>query len=799
MQRAIFNKYLILKLYYLSIREEVKWCKVCIGGNPFFIKVLVLLVFIFTTSELSTAGVGHIKNSFEITSLNDVYSPATTNGSTKQSGLLDINAAKDLIKRVLGQEAIHFEVGALEYNEKDRFEIQSKDEKILIKGTSGVAIASGLYYYLTTFCHCQITWNGINLHLPSSLPKLKQKISKETPYKYRYYLNYCTFNYSMSWWDWPRWQKEIDWMAMHGINLPLAITGQEYTWYLVYKGMGFSDKELSTFFTGPAYFAWLWMGNIDGWGGPLPFSWMKSHYFLQKKILQRERSLGMKAVLPAFTGHVPAAFKKHFPNAKLKTTNWNKDFGNTYILDATDSNFKMLAVKFLKKQTELYGSDHLYSADTFNENQPPSNEPNYLFNLSKNVYEGMHDVDSAAIWVMQGWLFYSDREFWKSTQIKALLDAVPDDKMIILDLISEVYPVWNRTNAFFGKPWIWNMLNNFGGNTNLFGNMRQVAIGPSEALHSKNSGKMVGIGLTPEAIEQNPAIYELMTSNVWTDQPIDLKQWLPQYVLNRYGCSDQHALKAWNILENTIYHVGKENFLRDGAESIIQARPTLDSSARWVKTKLNYHPKDLVTALDELIKAIPNAKNADGFRFDLVDVLRQVMANYASDLQQNYAAAVYKDDSLLMNNYSTRFISLIEDMDQLLSTRKDFLLGPWIASARAWGENNAHKNLYEKNARDLITLWGDENSSLHEYACRQWSGLLNDFYKPRWQAYFNARINYMRRFGTEKGFDQGAFDKQIVEFEWGFVNAIKKYPTQPNERQLLTVVEKLYKKYRHYW
>ncbi len=75
----------------------------------------------------------------------------------------------------------------------------------------------------------------------------------------------------------------IDWMALHGISMPLAITGEEYTWYVVYKEMGFSDEELKDFFSGPAYFGWFWMGNLDAWGGPLPLSWMKSHKVLAGK------------------------------------------------------------------------------------------------------------------------------------------------------------------------------------------------------------------------------------------------------------------------------------------------------------------------------------------------------------------------------------------------------------------------------------------------------------------------------------------------------------------------------------
>ena len=211
-------------------------------------------------------------------------------------------------------------------------------------------------------------------------------------------------------------------------------------------------------------------------------SWMKNHFELQKKLLQRERSLGMKPVLPAFTGHVPAAFKNKFPGAKLKTTNWKNGFADTYILDSEDPMFAEIGKKFLQKQTALLGTDHLYCADTFNENEPPSDDPAFLSSLSARVYEGMRQADTAAVWVMQGWLFYSDRKFWKEPQTEALLKAVPDDKMIILDLATEIEPVWKRTDAFYGKPWIWNMLNNFGGNTNLFGRMETVAHEPAKAL-----------------------------------------------------------------------------------------------------------------------------------------------------------------------------------------------------------------------------------------------------------------------------------------------------------------------------
>ena len=687
---------------------------------------------------------------------------------------LNTNASLALIRRIVPAHVNRFVVEDLRTKEKaDMFEIESRADRIVLRGNNGVAVASALYYYLTHFCRCQITWNGTNLNIPGQLPLVSKKIHRSTPYQYRYYLNYCTFNYSMSWWDWKRWEKEIDWMALHGINMPLAVTGEEYTWYSVYKEMGFTDQDLQSFFSGPAYFSWFWMGNLDGWGGPLPLSWMKSHKELQQLIVRRERELGMKPVLPAFTGHVPAAFKNKFPDAKLKATNWKNGFADTYILDPEDSLFGLIGKKFLQTQSSLFGTDHLYSADTFNENEPPSDDTVFLSKLSDRLFQSMKAADSKAVWVMQGWLFYSDRKFWKAPQIKALLDAVPDQHMILLDLAAEIEPVWKRTNAFYGKPWIWNMVHNFGGNISLFGRMDGVAAGPAAALHDSTSGKLVGIGLTMEGIEQNPVLYELLTQQVWQDHSVDIKQWLEFYTVNRYGVLDSNAVKAWEILRQTAYN-GKT--IRDGAESIITGRPTFDSSTVWTRTRLNYNSSELLPAWELMIAAAGKCKNSDGFQYDLVDITRQVMANYADTIHAWLVLAYRNKDLKAFNKYSDQFLQLITDMDSLLGTRKDFLLGKWISDARSFGINQEEKALYERNARDLITLWGDANSPLHEYSNRQWNGLLNDFYKSRWKIFFNAVADSLE---NGKNFDQAAFGKYISSWEWDWVNKRSDYPVEP--------------------
>jgi alpha-N-acetylglucosaminidase len=696
------------------------------------------------------------------------------------------DAANSLIARIIPQHSHHFKAEIIATDSLDFFEIETIDGKTVLRGTNGVAIASALYHFLTEYCNCQITWNGINLRLPTPLPVIEEKIRKESPYNYRYYLNYCTFNYSMSWWNWGRWEKEIDWMALHGINMPLAITGEEYIWDKLYRSYGFTDKELDTFFCGPAYLSWFWMGNLDGWGGPMPQSWKEQQKELQIKILKRQRELGMTPVLPAFTGHVPASFQKFFPQAKLKQTNWGNDFDDTFILDADDPLFAEIGRRFIEVQTEIFGTDHLYSADTFNENEPPSNDPAYLAELGKKTFEGMKAADPDAVWVMQGWLFYSHREFWEAPQIKGLLSAIPNDRMIILDLAAEIEPVWKRTEAFYGKQWIWNMLHNFGGNISLFGRIEDVAQNPALALHNKNAGEMKGIGLTMEAIEQNPVLYELMTEHTWRDSPIELKQWLRKYIENRYGRTTPLLESAWDTLVHTVYN-GKT--IRDGAESIIVARPTFEGYRRWARTKLNYNPENLLPAWDNFIASTDSCKEYQGFLYDLTDITRQVLANYALPLQQQISLAFKNNDKAGFDKYSNRFIELIEDMDRLLATQRDFMLGPWLDDARCCGNTSQEKDLYEQNARNLITLWGDKNNRLHEYSNRQWSGLFNDFYKPRWEKFFEQVKKEWH------SFDQNAFDESIKDFEWNWVISKNQFATSP-QGSSAEIAKELHKKYR---
>jgi len=679
------------------------------------------------------------------------------------------DAARGVLNRLLPGKADQFVLQSIpQESGQDVFEIDSANGKVVLRGSGAVSICTALHWYLKYQCNVNVSWCGSQLALPDPLPAVARKIRRVSPYKYRYYFNYCTFSYTMAFWDWDRWEREIDWMALNGINMPLAITGQEAVWRSTYRKMGLSEEDLGKFFAGPAYFAWGWMGNLDGWGGPLPQSWIDGHAELQKKILARQRELGITPVLPAFSGHVPAAIVKKFPQAKIRTLTWGAF--STFMLDVTDPLFPQIGKAFLEEQTRMFGTDHLYSADTFNEMTPPSNDPNYLAASAKAVYESMASADPNAVWVMQGWLFM-DRGYWREPQMKGLLSAVPNDRMVILDLNADAAPIWKTSQAFYGKPYIWCALHVFGANRTLQGNLGPISRDLPSALKDPARGNLVGMGLTMEGIETNPVYYDLATEMAWRSDTPDLEKWISQYARRRYGQSMAEADKAWQTLRQTAYSGGQ---VLIGAT--VCAIPSLAGSGGWVQPKLHYPAARLMDVWRLLAACSDRAGKVDAYQYDLVDVSRQVLANMSTALHSQVVGAYIAKDRLRLKAASQRFLDLAADMDELLATRKEFLLGRWTEDARHWATNDQEKALYEFNARNQITFWGGRNSDLHGYAHKQWAGLIKGFYLPRWEMFFKALDDSL---AVGKPADFPAIQNQMADWGQQWVHKVEPYPSKP--------------------
>ncbi len=708
-----------------------------------------------------------------------------------QAATSPADAARGVLGRLLPGSRQHFvfeqipPAATSAQHGRDVFEIESRDGKIVLRGSTGVSMCSALNWYLKYYCHCHVSFCGDQLALPDPLPTVKDKLRRESPARYRYLFNFCAFSYTMAWWDWDRWQRMIDWMALHGVNMPLSVTGQEAIWYKVYRDLGLSDEQIRGFFVGPGYLPFGWMGCMDGWGGPLPKSWIDGHLQLQKKIVARELELGMMPVLQGFTGHVPPAIQEKFPDAQLKRLPSWVDFPGTHFVDPADPLFERIGKAFIKEQTRQFGTAHLYASDTFIEMTPPSNDPAFLDTMAKAVYGAMSAGDPEAIWVMQGWLFHFHRHFWKPPQVEALLGAVSHERMILLDLWGEANPVWKTTEAFGGKPWVWCTLHNFGGVVSLYGGLPQIAKNLGEARTSPDRGKLSGVGIIMEGFGYNPIVYDFVMETAWREEVPAIDPWLSEFVHRRYGCRHGEAEEAWELLRRSVYSRAHPR------GSIIMGRPSLSPEPPAKETPALAVDADVAAAGEKLFACADQLGGLDTYRFDLVHVTRHLLADLAKTYHVRMIAAYRAGDRDGFAKAAGQFVDLVGDVDRLLATRQEFLLGRWLEAAKGWATNEREERLYEFNARNIITLWGPRDSALHEYARRQWSGLIEGFYLKRWQQ-FIGRLDKSLEQGEP--FDNASFQSEIQAWEEKWAHGSESYASQPAGGPIATVRE-LRKKY----
>lgn len=759
--------------------------------------------------------------------------------SQRSSPTVQELAAKGVLQRLLPSHSFSFEFQIIPKgicNGSSCFWVENYDKssrngpQILIKGTTAVEIVSGLHWYLKFFCGVHISWEktgGVQIASvpePGSLPFVDDEgliFKRSVPWNY--YQNVVTSSYSFAWWDWERWEKEIDWMALQGINLPLAFTGQEAIWQKVFVDFNISTEDLNDFFGGPAFLAWARMGNLHGWGGPLSQNWLDQQLALQKRILSRMLELGMIPVLPSFSGNIPAAFKKMYPSSNItRLGNWNSVGGDsrwccTFLLDPSDPLFLQLGKAFIKQQIKEYGDvTDIYNCDTFNENIPPTDDPTYISSLGAAVYNAMVQGDKNAVWLMQGWLFSSASEFWKPPQMKALLHSVPHGKMIVLDLFADVKPIWEMSSQFYGIPYIWCMLHNFGGNVEMYGILDSISSGPVDARISENS-TMVGVGMCMEGIEQNPVVYELMSEMAFRSEKVQLREWIKNYSYRRYGRAAHELETAWEILYHTIYNCtdgiadhnkdfivefpdwdpANENsigpFVVSNSESgrhfLVESRSSLPKAHLW------YPTQEVIKALHLFLDAGKNFAGSFTFRYDLVDLTRQVLSKLANDVYLKAVTAFQRKDLKTLDLQSKKFIQLIRDIDRLLATDDNFLLGTWLESAKSLASNPREIRQYEWNARTQITMWFDttetNQSKLHDYANKFWSGLLEDYYLPRASTYFDHLGKALRENGT---FNLDAWRREWISYSNKWQADTKLYPIKA-EGDALAMAKKLYNKY----
>lgn len=616
------------------------------------------------------------------------------------------------------------------------YEYSVVDGVLHLKGSDNVALCRGFYDYVKTHGLGMYSWSGNNIELPSELP-VTSPVKVVSPFQNHYYFNVCTYGYSMPYWDWARWEQEIDWMALHGINMPLALVGYEAILARVWKQMGLTDEEINGYFVGPAHLPWMRMGNVSGIDGPLNADWHKDQLALQHKILERMRSLGMKPICPGFPGFIPEAFKRIYPDLHIVETHWGGAFHN-WMISPTEPLFAKISEAFIREWEKEFGKCDYYLVDSFNEMDIPfpekGNSARYEMAASygEKVYSAIKKANKDAVWVMQGWMFGYQRHIWDYETLGALVSRVPDDKMLLLDLAvdynkhfwhSEVN--WEYYKGFYNKQWVYSVIPNMGGKVGMTGVLDFYANGHLEALSSANRGNLVAHGLAPEGIENNEVLYELVTDAGWSSRRIDVCDWLKRYSQNRYGAAPEHLMTAWDYLLKSVY-----GSFTDHPRFNWQFRP---GSVKNGSINMN---ADYFRGLEAFISASDELKDSPYYLTDLCEMTAHYLGGKAELLTKLIDQEYLLGDTLQARFLQSRFETLMLGMDRILSQHPTLRLDRWLSFASKSARTDAQRIQYETNARRIVTIWGPP---VDDYAARIWSGLIGNYYLGRWKEYYRGR------------------------------------------------------------
>ena len=657
----------------------------------------------------------------------------------------------------------------------DVFVISSRDGKPSVVGSGVSAATAGLGWYLNHYVHANISWNSITADLRDmALPLPESPERRECRAEWRYFLNYCTYSYSCAFWTEDRWMKEVDWMALHGINMPLMALGTDVVWRNVLRDLGCDETEISSFIAGPGFQAWWMMGNIEGWGGPLPQGWYDRQERLCRRVLARMRSLGMEPVLPGYCGMLPRSFAGK-PGYDASDTGLWAAFHRPAFLSPSSDRFASVAALYYAEQEKIMGQSHFYSMDPFHEGG--NIEGTDIPEAYKTIQAQLRRHTPDAVWVLQG---------WNENPRTEALEALKHEDCIVLDLFSEARPRWR--DGYCGHDMIWCMLHNFGGRTGMHGRLSKVMDGWFDAVEAFPE-TMVGIGATPEGIGTNPVLYDALFELPWMDRS-ECSGWLDRYVLARYGTSDKSLTRAWHKIAASALDCPTDQ--EGTSEPIVCARPGwgLKSVSKWSTAEIYYDVAELRDAAGLFLDAKTQLSGNANYRHDLIDLVRQTLTDSTLFLLRNVEAAYKSGDTAAFRSGYKAFLGMIDDIDALLSTDPFFHLDRWLDSAEEvcgeiTGATDADRALMERNARTLITVWGDRPSArrLHDYSNREWGGMLSFFYLPRWKRFFET----VER-GEALPDDDGWYE---IESEW----ILRRERYALSDEPALDCAERLFRKY----
>jgi alpha-N-acetylglucosaminidase len=665
--------------------------------------------------------------------------------------------AEGVLQRLMPHLAPQFQLAlVVRPDHKEYFRIYGTRGHIRVDGATQPSVLYGVNWYLKYVAHLHVSPNGLRLGPPNLvLPPPESPIEKPALFRWRYALNENVDGYSTPYWDQKRWQHEIDVLALSGTNAILIERGMDLVLYQTFRDSGYSDKAIRNWIVQPAHQNWQLMGNMCCFEAPISIKLLEKRSRSAQQLIATLRSLGIVPVLPGYYGIVPADFASIHPGAHVITQgDWN-GFTRPGWLDPLDPNFDKLAESFYRHQHALYGDSAIYDMEIFQEGGAAGNVP--VPAAAKKVQEALKRVHPDALWMLLG---------WQQNPTQELLSSLDASHVLIAEIEQGRVPREDRDREFRGASWLYGGLWEFGGRTTMGAPLYDYAVRLPQ-MAKRPGSRIAGTALFTEGLDTNPYAFDLYTEMAWHEDPVDLTHWTDAYATRRYGADDPHARSAWQILLKTAYGYradgNKDHGERDASqESLFNSQPSLTATraATWSPDVLRYNPADFPPALTELLQVAPALRSTETYRYDLVDVARQAMANESRRLLPLIKQAYETKDKVAFASLTKEWLHDMALQNNLLETNQFFLLGRWLSFVPPWASSPAELDRLNYDARSILTTWGDRHASefgLHEYGNRDWAGLTSDYYMPRWQMYFDSLSTSLATGEAPKPIDWYAF------------------------------------------
>lgn len=630
----------------------------------------------------------------------------------------------DVLRRMLpAGRADQFRLRLVEkFDGRDHYRVANVDGRIDVEGTSPAVILTGVHAYLKQIANVSMTWNGDSFNvLPKELPKLSETIFQTALVPHRYCGNETWTGFTNAYWGFKEWQHEVDVLAINGINEVLFFPGHVSVYYETFRKFGYTDAELREWMPPPANQPWFHLQSIHTII-PIPKSIMEQQESLARDVANYMRSLGITPVFPGYSGMVPPGFAQKYPRAHVITQGTYGPYDRVDQLDPTDEYFAEIASIFYQIQADMFGDTTMYNMNIVHEGGIPGSTPISL--QAQAVESALQQAHPGAIWAMLGWWY---------NPLRVVLDALDKRHTLVLDGMADLSRV-DPDEEFNGTPYAFGSIWNYGGRTYLQGRLASWLRKFHIWLNQPGS-QLRGIAMLPESNDTNPAAFTLMAELAWRSDAMRFHDWICQFPTYRYGGNDGHASAAWKTLGETAYalEIPPPGPCPVENSDPFVATPDVVGGAQVAINSLRYEDR-FDNALNELLQVAPSLHDSSAYRYDVLDVSRQALANHAYDVHAKMRIA-YNDQNLRsFVQLSDTWLRWMRLLDKLLCTNEQTMLGCYLISAAQWGENDEDKALARYDALSLVTIRAPR-SGFQDYAGRGWHGLTGGYYYDRWSLY----------------------------------------------------------------